>query len=88
MKTVYGVLACILIIGAIGGGRLNLEQIAAGKGVPKDPAKRAPYIVGMFIPSTVVGALGVWLGYLALRPKNESQDRNKPAPTEIRDYLS
>ncbi len=77
MKTIYGIVACLLIVGALGGSRVNLRQIAEGKGLPKDPAQRGGYIVGMFIPPAICGALGICLGYLALKPKAES--KHKPA---------
>lgn len=73
MKTVCGIAACLLTIGALGGTRVNLDQIAAGKGLPEDPARRSGYIIGMFIPPAVCGVLGIGLGYLAFKPKKESE---------------
>ena len=75
MKTAYGLLAGLLIMGAIGGSRLNLKQIADGRGLPKRPAAAKAHIVGMFVAPAICGAAGVWLGYLALRPKKESRPK-------------
>ena len=75
MKIVYGVIACVLLLGALGGSQANLKQIAAGKGLPQDPAQRGGFIVGMFIPPALCGVLGIGLGYLALRPKKEPRPK-------------
>lgn len=74
-RTFCGILAFLLIVGAISGGMLNLEQIATGKGVPVEPHRRGPFIVGMFVPTIGCGAIGLWLAYMAIRPKPASRGK-------------
>ena len=85
MRVFCGILAFLLIAGAIEGGRLNLEQIVAGKGVPKEPERRGPYIMAMFIPTIGCGAVGLMLACFALRPKPKS--RNKATELNDMDFL-
>ena len=78
MKIIYGILAIFLIAGAIEGFRLNLVQIADGGRLPKEPAQRQGFIVGMFVVPTFVLAAGVGCGYLAVRGKRKSHDDDRP----------
>lgn len=73
MKIVCGVFACILLVGAVCGGLLSLTLLAGGKGLPNDPAQRAGFIFGVFLPPLICGVGGSALGYVALTHKKAAK---------------
>ena len=67
MKSIFTILAIVFFVLGLAGFRGNMKFMKQGEGLPREPAARQGFIVGMYTLPTLLLVGGVVCGALAFR---------------------